>query len=280
MKDHAERWPKKIASIDANFTELKAKLKEQNLGYKVMFGLCERSEPPVSDSEMELMCFQQVNPQVDSMTYITLNSSSQASELWTYLKTGEIGSLTVKKLPEDFYILVCSHRSRDERCGHCGPIIAEEFQKKLLSSYYLKAAVYKISHVGKHQYAANVITYPSGDWYGYVKPADIPRILAILPGPAKPYTQLSDLWRGAMNLKIEEQMALSPNAVLGPSKSQRVKILNRRTDWRTYGFGPVGNEMFNDFLWIISLSLLLMALFTTPFFWVGLIVLIIANFKK
>ena len=33
------------------------------------------------------------------------------------------------------------------------------------------------SHVGGHKYAGNVIVYPEGVWYGYVRPDDAGRIV-------------------------------------------------------------------------------------------------------
>jgi len=111
---------------------------------------------------------------------------------------------------------------------------------------------FKISHVGKHEYAANVITYPTGDWYGYVKPQDVSRILNQLsnPNPKPSYTELGDIWRGAMHLSTEEQIVLSPKAFIKPPKTMK-RNTTLSYNWDTYGFGPVGNEALNSILWII-----------------------------
>jgi len=251
IKGEAQSWPRHISSYDRNFNEIKSFLKVQNLGFKIKYSLCERDDT-IPQSDIQLLCFQ-----ASSMTQIGL-SIDMLPDLANYLKTGEKGRLAVSKLQEDYYILICAHRAKDSRCGHCGAIIAEEFMKQSMTSCY-KTQVYKVSHVGKHEYAANVITYPSGDWYGYVKPADVPRILTQLTNTtAKPSTELGDIWRGSMYLSIEEQIAISPKAVL--ATSSRIKVLKRKAkgDWEKYGFGPVGNDVFNDYLWLLFWILLVL----------------------
>jgi (2Fe-2S) ferredoxin len=56
--------------------------------------------------------------------------------------------------------------------------------------------------VGGHKYAGNVLIYPRGDWYGYVSPVDVPRLI-------KQHLKLdkivADLWRGRMGLTPEQQ---------------------------------------------------------------------------
>jgi len=63
------------------------------------------------------------------------------------------------------YVFVCTHKMRDKRCGVLGLILAEQFQKSLRDRQLDgKVTVRKISHVGGHKYAGNIILYPSGDW--------------------------------------------------------------------------------------------------------------------
>jgi (2Fe-2S) ferredoxin len=56
--------------------------------------------------------------------------------------------------------------------------------------------------VGGHRFAGNVLIYPGGDWYGYVTPEDVPRIVDehIIKGEI-----LVDLWRGRLGMTPEEQ---------------------------------------------------------------------------
>ena len=62
--------------------------------------------------------------------------------------------------------LVCAHGTRDERCGRCGPPVMQALRdagSKL---------VLGCSHVGGHRFAANVLSYPSGEWFSLVTPAN------------------------------------------------------------------------------------------------------------
>jgi (2Fe-2S) ferredoxin len=57
--------------------------------------------------------------------------------------------------------------------------------------------VRRTSHVGGHAFAGTVLIYPSGDWYGFVTPEDVPRLLEDHLAGGKVVT---DLWRGRMGL--------------------------------------------------------------------------------
>jgi hypothetical protein len=262
LKEQAPLWPKQINSYQ-DFKEIKNYLKQQNIGVKIKYSLCERTDIMVNNDSIELLCFQQGSGSQFSMTQISL-TLAMLPDLSSYLKTGDKGKLTVTKLPEDLYILVCAHRAKDARCGHCGPIIADEFTKQLMSLHN-KYAVFKISHVGKHEYAANVITYPSGDWYGYVKPTDVTRIIKHINSNTKSYRELGDIWRGSMHLSTEEQISLSPKAFINIKSSRKIVNKERTINWNDYGFGPVGEEALNGYLWILFWILALWVLYTFNF---------------
>lgn len=102
------------------------------------------------------------------------------------------------------HLLVCVHGARDARCGACGPPLVEGFRAALKArGLENQVAVYRSSHVGGHKYAGNVLIYPGGDWYGYLTPADVPRIVErhILEGEV-----VWDKWRGRMGLSQDEQV--------------------------------------------------------------------------
>ena len=104
------------------------------------------------------------------------------------------------------YIFVCTHGLRDARCGQCGPPLAARFTAELAArSLAQPVTVSQTSHVGGHAYAGNVLIYPGGDWYGYVTPDDVPRLLetAVLRRRILP-----DLWRGRLGLTPEQQIDL------------------------------------------------------------------------
>ncbi|KAG4964290.1 hypothetical protein AAZX31_14G012700 [Glycine max] len=108
------------------------------------------------------------------------------------------------------YVFVCSHGSRDRRCGVCGPVLVSRFSEEVeLHGLQGKVFVSPCSHIGASQYAGNVIVFgPSmngevtGHWYGYVTPDDVPSLLQhqIIKGEI-----LDPLWRGQMGLSVDEQ---------------------------------------------------------------------------
>ncbi|CAA7025350.1 unnamed protein product [Microthlaspi erraticum] len=108
------------------------------------------------------------------------------------------------------YVFVCSHGSRDRRCGVCGPSLVSRFREELeFHGLQGKVSVSPCSHIGGHKYAGNVIIYQSkihrkvtGHWYGYVQPDDVPVLLEqhINKGEI-----VDRLWRGEMGLSEEEQ---------------------------------------------------------------------------
>ncbi|XP_040986956.1 uncharacterized protein LOC121234885 [Juglans microcarpa x Juglans regia] len=108
------------------------------------------------------------------------------------------------------YVFVCSHGSRDRRCGVCGPALVSRFKEGIeLHGLQSKVSVSPCSHIGGHEYAGNIIIFGSnlhgevtGHWYGYVSPEDVPVLLEqhIVKGEIVDW-----LWRGQMGLSEEEQ---------------------------------------------------------------------------
>ncbi|KAK9269710.1 hypothetical protein L1049_001488 [Liquidambar formosana] len=108
------------------------------------------------------------------------------------------------------YVFVCSHGTRDRRCGVCGPALVTRFREEIEShGLQGKVSVSPCSHIGGHKYAGNVIIFGSivdgevtGHWYGYVSPDDVPILLEqhIWKGEI-----VDRLWRGQMGLSEEEQ---------------------------------------------------------------------------
>jgi hypothetical protein len=120
--------------------------------------------------------------------------------------------IEIKQAPT---ILICSHGGRDMRCGVLGPVLEAEFQRILRRRGFTTngdddnaaqvdgpnhANVGRISHIGGHKYAGNVIIYippglmtsssasstvstgPSplagrGIWYGRVEPKHVEGIV-------------------------------------------------------------------------------------------------------
>ncbi|CAB4281848.1 unnamed protein product [Prunus armeniaca] len=108
------------------------------------------------------------------------------------------------------YVFVCSHGSRDRRCGVCGPPLITRFREEIeLHGLQGKVSVSPCSHIGEHKYAGNVIIFGpnfnrkvTGHWYGYVAPEDVPVLLEQHIGKGE---ILDWLWRGQMGLSEEQQ---------------------------------------------------------------------------
>lgn len=155
-----------------------------------------------------------------------LNTQAHHNQLvHTYLSSGEVRDPNTA-LPSGFIqprrittptILICSHASRDRRCGILGPLLRREFatcaQKE---GIHIDAAM--ISHVGGHSFAGNVIVYIPPDypieakqsiggkditsplagmgiWYGRVEPKHVQGILDVT---VRKGNIIGELWRGAL----------------------------------------------------------------------------------
>ncbi|KAB1209114.1 Altered inheritance of mitochondria protein 32 [Morella rubra] len=107
------------------------------------------------------------------------------------------------------HVFVCSHGSRDRRCGVCGPVLIEKLNEEIeLRGLKDQVFVSPCSHVGGHKYAGNVIIYSPGPdgkimghWYGYVTPDDVPALLDQHIGKGE---IIEHLWRGQMGAAAEE----------------------------------------------------------------------------
>ncbi|KAI5806647.1 Sucraseferredoxin-like protein [Peziza echinospora] len=119
----------------------------------------------------------------------------------------------------EMHILVCSHNSRDERCGIIGPILHDLFTECLESRGLLhpmdpdmsirgKVRVSCISHIGGHKYAGNVVVYlppdedkwdhgGKGIWYGRVEEVDVDRIVSETVENGR---VIEELFRGGVGL--------------------------------------------------------------------------------
>ncbi|XWS09639.1 hypothetical protein CRYUN_Cryun39dG0007000 [Craigia yunnanensis] len=125
------------------------------------------------------------------------------------VKDGEWLPGTPEKL-EGSFVFVCSHGSRDRRCGVCGPAVVSRFKEEIeLYGLQGRVSVSPCSHIGGHKYAGNVIIFGSningevtGHWYGYVTPDDVPTLLEWHIGKGE---IIDLLWRGQMGLSEEEQ---------------------------------------------------------------------------
>lgn len=126
--------------------------------------------------------------------------------------------VTMQALQHRAIILMCSHGTRDWRCGKSAPILKREFERHLRPLGLYRdfddtrpggVGVYFINHVGGHKYSANVMIYRrsgsgeklseesseavQGIWLARVRPEDCENIVkyTVLQGKlVKPQRQL------------------------------------------------------------------------------------------
>jgi hypothetical protein len=77
-------------------------------------------------------------------------------------------SFRTRPIPHSALILMCSHRTRDARCGQSAPLLKKEFERHLRPLGLYRdlhddrpggVGIYFINHVGGHKYSANVMIY-------------------------------------------------------------------------------------------------------------------------
>jgi hypothetical protein len=77
------------------------------------------------------------------------------------VKDGEWHPGTPERL-KGSYVFICSHGSRDRRCGVCGPALISRFKEEIeLHGLQSKISVSPCSHIGEHKFAGNVIIFGS-----------------------------------------------------------------------------------------------------------------------
>lgn len=77
-------------------------------------------------------------------------------------------SFKIRPIPHDYLILMCSHKTRDARCGQSAPLLRKEFERILRPLGMYRdlhderpggVGIYFINHVGGHKYSANLMIY-------------------------------------------------------------------------------------------------------------------------
>ncbi|KAL3344689.1 hypothetical protein AABB24_023903 [Solanum stoloniferum] len=219
-KSH-EVWPSHLESSDSDpLPKLFAatlKARRDDIKLKTILTICEvREDIGLSDGDVLIF--------PDMIKYRNLKESDVDAFVEDVLVSGKPWTSGPQEPISGSYVFVCSHNNRDRRCGVCGPILIEEFNKAI-ESKDLKNEVHvaACSHVGGHKYAGNVIIYSTdkegkiaGHWYGYVTPNEVP---ILLDEHIREGEILERLWRGQMGLhagitdKVNELSVLSGTTV-------------------------------------------------------------------
>ncbi len=190
-------WPAKIESgggfLQALWEAITPRAPEMPL--KVKMTACDEASPGPG---YDILLFP------DAIRYLGLRESDLPALIDDHLAGNRVSGRIPHERLVGQHIFVCAHEARDARCGACGPPLVEAFVAELgARGLEGQVTVRRTSHVGGHRFAGNVLIYPGGDWYGYVTPDDVPRIIDqhMLKGKI-----VTDLWRGRMGLSPGERV--------------------------------------------------------------------------
>ncbi|EJT99493.1 hypothetical protein DACRYDRAFT_55826, partial [Dacryopinax primogenitus] len=125
------------------------------------------------------------------------------------LQPGDLPTLAQLQLSppigeEETHIYVCTHGARDCRCGTTGVAVFRALKAeagRLGRGGSKRVRVREISHVGGHKWAANVLVYPPGDWYGLIRPGEAGELLARVGEGVGVW---AERWRGRMGFGEKE----------------------------------------------------------------------------
>ncbi|KAF8342726.1 uncharacterized protein EI90DRAFT_2987906 [Cantharellus anzutake] len=149
------------------------------------------------------------------------------------------------------HIYVCTHGSRDCRCGTTGKAVfttLRSLASSLRPAYDAdetptEITVREIGHAGGHKYAANVLDFPPGDVYGSLSPNEASKFFDALTSSVEPLGVgrrsldqerfLLSKWRGRLGLTEEEQLAFH---------AERTRILGRLSSEGTSTEGTMGRH--------------------------------------
>ena len=138
---------------------------------------------PKSEPQTQANSTPELQPQMNGSTDTTTKPHSEQNGT-TETEEPDISALTLtptisrslkpptqfktKSIPHSALILMCSHRTRDARCGQSAPLLRKEFERHLRPLGLYRdlhderpggVGIYFINHVGGHKYSANVMIY-------------------------------------------------------------------------------------------------------------------------
>ena len=180
-------WPARLEDAPGLLGTMARDVKELREAEGAIPKLTATDEPSMGDG-LDLLVFP------ESVRYRVDDDTAWRAVLVDHLCGGRRAPLDSQPLPGR-HVFVCVHMARDERCGNCGPPLLAAMEAAVAERGLDDVSVRATSHVGGHKYAGNVIVYPEGVWYGYVRPDDAERLVRehLVEGRI-----LEDLHRGGM----------------------------------------------------------------------------------
>jgi hypothetical protein len=180
-----ELWPRDIDMMTGLTSAITTMNRKELKDKKITVTACDIGSKSASniDHSFDLLHF---TP--NSIKRITSFTHEKLNLLKLYLETGVADpELHTETLPQSHkYIFICTHSARDERCGKCGPPVIKTIGT--ICKGRNDVTVAGTSHIGGHVWAANMIVYPRGQWYGRLDPnsADFERVIKSALNDEKP----------------------------------------------------------------------------------------------
>ncbi|KAG9251486.1 sucrase/ferredoxin domain-containing protein [Emericellopsis atlantica] len=106
---------------------------------------------------------------------IISHAPTTESPLDTPFTPQAVEGMIPRNCPHSAVILMCSHRTRDARCGQSAPLLKKELERHLRPLGLQRdmhderpggVGIYFINHVGGHKYSANVMIYRRRNAFG------------------------------------------------------------------------------------------------------------------
>ncbi|HUP00818.1 MAG TPA: sucrase/ferredoxin-like family protein [Gemmatimonadota bacterium] len=181
-------WPPRLEEADGLLGRMARDVRALRAGDEAAPKLTATDEAP-EGAGCDLLIFP------EGVRYSGVDGATWPGILRDHIQGGRISAAVPHRLLSGLHIFVCIHANRDERCGRCGPPVRRAIEAACATEDLVHVTVRATSHVGGHKYAANVLVYPEGVWYGYVRPEDADRIVR---EHLKERRIVEDLWRGSM----------------------------------------------------------------------------------
>ncbi|KAJ7054156.1 Sucrase/ferredoxin-like-domain-containing protein [Mycena amicta] len=169
-----------------------------------------------SESSNSLTAFSALNGLLQIPSLTLDNVTDVAEQLRQHATVPSLHSQNDK-----LHIYVCTHGARDCRCGDTGGAVFRALREEIDARTRVepngtasRVVLGEVAHVGGHQFAANMLVFPHGEWFGRLTPSNVPTLLdAILSSKQRPLSVMDPplspkFWRGRMGLHKEQQMSL------------------------------------------------------------------------
>ena len=164
----ARSWPARLEDAEGLLGEMAREVHDLRHGDGSIPKLTATDEPSTGVG-VDLLVFP------EAVRYRGIDRDRWRIVLEEHLLGGGRAGIESEPLPGR-HVFVCVHAARDDRCGRCGPPLIEALEAAVEREGLNDVEIRATSHVGGHKYAGNVIIYPEGVWYGYVRPEDAGRL--------------------------------------------------------------------------------------------------------